>query len=84
LGVEVREYHSEEHEDDDMIEVEWDTRIEYGNAGQDEFNPQRATDVARAVMLGASAEMCLVCARGAIARLDFSELSSVVEPKSHS
>ncbi|MCW2762786.1 MAG: hypothetical protein JWR85_2987 [Marmoricola sp.] len=83
LGVEVRDYQSDEHEDEDMIEIQWENRIEYDDPDQDAFSLERATDVARAVMLGASAEMCRECATGAIARLDFAELSSVVEPKSH-
>jgi len=83
LGVEVRDYQSDEHEDEDMIEIQWENRIEYDDPDQDAFSLERATDVARAVMRGASAEMCRECAMGAIARLDLAELSSVVEPKSH-
>ncbi|WGX94541.1 toll/interleukin-1 receptor domain-containing protein [Nocardioides sp. L-11A] len=75
LGVEAKPYASEDHDDPDMIEVRWENRWSYPDTDQDDFNFERSTEVARAMMLGASADQCAECAREALEVLDFSALS---------
>ena len=41
-----------------MIEVSWDNRTAYDDDDKDDFNIERSTEVARAVLLGSSEDFC--------------------------
>lgn len=75
LGFTSRVYSDGDHESDDMIAVTWDDRTVYSDGDQEIFASEWSTQIANAVMRGASSDFCIGCARAAVADLDFSTLA---------